>query len=131
VCAAEIAEIATGGASGGSAVVGGGVAAAGAKALATGKSVAESPGTLSAAQRLLASIGQEGKTAGVLELDGALIPLVSGKSALPNYAASGHVEGQAALIMRELGRVSSRDHRVVLVRSLIQIIEACRWRLAR
>ncbi|MBT2508593.1 hypothetical protein J7I98_22425 [Streptomyces sp. ISL-98] len=30
-----------------------------------------------------------------------------------------------------LGRVSSRDHRVVLVRSLIQIIEACRWRLAR
>ncbi|MFI6007102.1 hypothetical protein ACIA98_43495 [Streptomyces sp. NPDC051366] len=32
---------------------------------------------------------------------------------------------------RRLGRVSSRDHRVVLVRSLIQIIEACRWRLAR
>ncbi|MFE1290614.1 hypothetical protein [Streptomyces sp. NPDC058751] len=29
------------------------------------------------------------------------------------------------------GRVSSRDHRVVLVRSLIQIIEACRWRPAR
>nr|WP_225860820.1 hypothetical protein [Streptomyces triticiradicis] len=29
------------------------------------------------------------------------------------------------------GRVSSRDHRVVLVRSLIQIIEAYRWRLAR
>ncbi|MFF3412596.1 RHS repeat-associated core domain-containing protein [Streptomyces sp. NPDC002742] len=102
VCAAEIMEMATGGASGGSAVVGGGVAAAGAKALATSK------GTLSAAQRLLAGIGEEGKTAGVLEIDGALFPLVSGKSSLPNYAASGHVEGQAALIMRAMGAKSGR-----------------------
>jgi len=53
------------------------------------------------AQALLASIGQEGKTAGVLNIDGDLTPLVSGKSSLGNYAASGHVEGQAALIMRE------------------------------
>ncbi|MGW2520819.1 DddA-like double-stranded DNA deaminase toxin [Streptomyces sp. NPDC001617] len=70
--------------------------------------MADNPGTLSAAQRLLASIGEEGKTAGVLEIDGTLIPLVSGKSALPNYAASGHVEGQAALIMRDLGASSGR-----------------------
>ncbi|MEH0423309.1 RHS repeat-associated core domain-containing protein [Streptomyces sp. B21-083] len=109
VCAAEIAEMVTGGASGGSAVVGGGIVAAGAKTLAAGgKSLGESHGTLSAAQRLLASIGQEGKTAGVLELDGTLIPLVSGKSSLPNYAASGHVEGQAALIMREMGATNGR-----------------------
>ena len=52
---------------------------------------------------LLASIGQEGKTAGVLNIDGELTPLVSGRSSLSNYAASGHVEGQAALIMREQG----------------------------
>ena len=55
------------------------------------------------AQALLASIGQEGKTAGVLDIGGELTPLVSGKSPLGNYAASGHVEGQAALIMRERG----------------------------
>jgi hypothetical protein len=101
VCAAEIAEAATGGASGGSAVVGAGVVASGAKAITTGKSLSESQTTLSVAQRLLATIGEEGKTAGVLELDGELIPLVSGKSSLPNYAAHGHVEGQAALIMRD------------------------------
>jgi hypothetical protein len=54
-------------------------------------------------QALLASIGQDGKTAGVLNVDGELTPLVSGRSSLGNYAASGHVEGQAALIMRETG----------------------------
>ena len=59
-------------------------------------------------QALLASIGQEGKTAGVLNIDGELTSLVSGKSTLGNYAASGHVEGQAALIMREQG-VSSAE----------------------
>ncbi|MGW0998323.1 RHS repeat-associated core domain-containing protein [Streptomyces sp. NPDC002523] len=69
---------------------------------------AESGATLSAAQRMLASIGEEGKTAGVLEIDGTLWPLVSGKSSLPNYAASGHVEGQAALIMKELDASSGR-----------------------
>ncbi|MGW5134182.1 RHS repeat-associated core domain-containing protein [Streptomyces sp. NPDC004135] len=108
VCAAEIAEVATGGASGGSAVVGSGIAVGGAKALTGGKSLSESDVTLGAAQRLLASIGEEGKTAGVLELDGELIPLISGKSSLPNYAASGHVEGQAALIMRDRGASSGR-----------------------
>ncbi|WP_079034595.1 RHS repeat-associated core domain-containing protein [Streptomyces hirsutus] len=108
VCAAQIAELATGGASGGSAVVGGGIAATGAKALTTGKKLTESPGTLNAAQRLLASIGEEGKTAGVLEVDGALFPLVSGKSVLPNYAASGHVEGQAALLMQGMGATNGR-----------------------
>lgn len=56
--------------------------------------------------RLLASSAQEGRTAGVLELDGELIPLVSGKGSMGNYAASGHVEGQAALIMRERGLTS-------------------------
>jgi hypothetical protein len=108
VCAAEISEMVTGGASGGSAVVGAGAFAAGAKALGAGRTVAENPDTLTAARRLLASIGEEGKTAGVLEVDGALIPLVSGKSPLRNYAASGHVEGQAALIMREMEATSGR-----------------------
>ncbi|MFY1623855.1 RHS repeat-associated core domain-containing protein [Micromonospora sp. WMMD735] len=56
------------------------------------------------AEELLASIGKEVKTAGVLDLgNGELIPLVSGTSSLRNYSASGHVEGQAALIMRERG----------------------------
>lgn len=105
VCAATIAEMATGGASGGSAVVSSGAVVSGATALAAG---GKNKGTLSAAQRLLASIGEEGKTAGVLEVDGALIPLVSGKSSLPNYAASGHVEGQAALIMRQMNASSGK-----------------------
>ncbi|MFF7290216.1 RHS repeat-associated core domain-containing protein [Streptomyces griseorubiginosus] len=69
---------------------------------------AESGARLTAAQRMLISIGQEGKTAGVLEVDGALIPLVSGKSNPGNYAASGHVEGQAALIMREMGAAKGK-----------------------
>jgi hypothetical protein len=47
-----------------------------------------------------------------------------------NYAAYDPVGGDLQPFV-DLGRVSSRDHRVVLVRSLIQIIEACRWRLAR
>jgi len=55
------------------------------------------------ARALLASIGEDGRTAGVLNIDGELTPLVSGADSLPNYAASGHVEGQAALIMREQG----------------------------
>lgn len=55
---------------------------------------------------LLTSIATEGRTAGVLDLDGELIPLVSGKGSMGNYAASGHVEGQAALIMRERGAAS-------------------------
>ncbi|CAM5625896.1 RHS repeat-associated core domain-containing protein [Streptomyces hirsutus] len=88
--------------------MGGGIAATGAKALTTGKKLTESPGTLNAAQRLLALIGEEGKTAGVLEVDGALFPLVSGKSVLPNYAASGHVEGQAALLMQGMGATNGR-----------------------
>lgn len=60
------------------------------------------------AERMLTSLSEEGRTAGVLDLDGELIPLVSGKSLLPNYAASGHVEGQAALIMRERGATIGR-----------------------
>lgn len=60
------------------------------------------------AERMLTSLSEEGRTAGVLDLDGELIPLVSGKSLLPNYAASGHVEGQAALIMRERGATLGR-----------------------
>ncbi|MGJ5797675.1 RHS repeat domain-containing protein [Streptomyces europaeiscabiei] len=46
VCAAEIAEMATGGASGGSLAVGGGALAAGTKALTAGKSLPEGPVTL-------------------------------------------------------------------------------------
>ncbi|MFG3266385.1 hypothetical protein [Streptomyces bobili] len=43
-----------------------------------------------------------------------------------------HQEAVRALArLGDVRRVSSRDHRVVLVRSLIQIIEACRWGLAR
>lgn len=60
------------------------------------------------AEGVLAALGEKGRTAGVLELDGEMIPLVSGKSGLPNYAATGHVEGQAALIMRERGDTSGR-----------------------
>jgi hypothetical protein len=56
-----------------------------------------------AAEKMLSSISQEGKTAGVLDIDGELIPLVSKKEPLGNYAVSGHVEGQAALIMRRRG----------------------------
>lgn len=45
--------------------------------------------------------------AGVLDLDCELIALVSGKGSTRNYAASGHVEGQAALMMRERGVTSA------------------------
>ncbi|MBR7833490.1 hypothetical protein KDL01_09450 [Actinospica durhamensis] len=54
----------------------------------------------SAVQQLLSANGEPGKTAGVLDLNGELTSLVSGKGELPNYAASGHVEGQAAMMMR-------------------------------
>jgi hypothetical protein len=41
-------------------------------------------------------------TLGVLQTnEGATVPLSSGSPLLPNYAASGHVEGQAALYIRE------------------------------
>jgi len=60
------------------------------------------------ADELLSSIAEEGRTAGVLDIDGELIPLVSGRSPLRNYAASGHVEGQAALIMRDRGATNAR-----------------------
>jgi hypothetical protein len=46
----------------------------------------------------------------VLDLDGELIPLVSGKGSMGNYTASGHVEGQAALIMRERGATNATLH---------------------
>ena len=72
------------------------------------RGVAGGAATNADAQALLGSIRQAGKTAGVLNIDGDLMPLVSRKSSLPNYAASGHVEGQAALIMRERG-VSSAE----------------------
>ncbi|MEV6667608.1 RHS repeat-associated core domain-containing protein [Streptomyces nigra] len=107
-CAGAIAEAATGGASGGSAVVGGGAVAGGVKVFASGAKGTGAGLTRSAAQRILASIGEEGKTAGVLEINGELFPLISGKSPLQNYAASGHVEGQAALLMAEKGAKSGR-----------------------
>jgi RHS repeat-associated protein len=49
---------------------------------------------------------KDGRTRGVLQLDGEEIPLVSQEPLLQNYAASAHVEGQAALIMRERGATS-------------------------
>jgi hypothetical protein len=51
-------------------------------------------------------VGSDGRTRGVLELDGENIPLVSKEPSLGNYSASGHAEGQAALIMRERGAAS-------------------------
>jgi len=49
----------------------------------------------------------DGKTRGILEIDGEQIPLTSREPSLKNYPASGHVEGQAALIMRERGATSA------------------------
>ncbi|WP_406490644.1 hypothetical protein OHB06_01065 [Streptomyces sp. NBC_01604] len=71
-------------------------------------SIAESRGTLTAAQRLLVTLQKDGKTAGVLEIDGALIPLISKQGKLNNYISSSHVEGQAALLMREMDATSGR-----------------------
>ena len=50
---------------------------------------------------MLNSASQPGRTAGVLDIDGELTPLTSGRPSPPNYIASGHVEGQAAMIMRQ------------------------------
>ncbi len=47
------------------------------------------------------STANDGKTRGILEIDGEEIPLTSHGPDPENYIASGHVEGQAALIMRE------------------------------
>ncbi|MGH7869816.1 MAG: DddA-like double-stranded DNA deaminase toxin [Candidatus Dormibacteraceae bacterium] len=44
-----------------------------------------------------------GKTSGVFKVDSDPIPLESRAVKPQNYPASGHVEGQAALIMRERG----------------------------
>ena len=49
-------------------------------------------------------------TTGILEIGDERIPLVSGSPRLPNYQASGHVEGQAALIMRERGITNAVLH---------------------
>lgn len=46
----------------------------------------------------------------MLDLNGELIPLVSKGPSLPNYIASGHVEGQAALIMGERGAMGGILH---------------------
>jgi hypothetical protein len=54
----------------------------------------------------VAAKGGSQPTAGVLELDGETIPLVSRAADPANYPASGHVEGQAALIMRERSATS-------------------------
>jgi hypothetical protein len=64
-----------------------------------------------------------------LDLSGSVLPGLS----LGALRVEGVVPMTDCRLRRSvrLGRVSSRDHRVVLVRSLIQIIEACRWRLAR
>ena len=51
--------------------------------------------------------GTDGKTRGTLNIDGEKIQLTSREPVLENYNASGHVEGQAALIMRERGAASA------------------------
>lgn len=54
----------------------------------------------------VSSKGSGAQTTGILEIDGESIPLVSQEPIMENYVASGHVEGQAALIMRARGATS-------------------------